>query len=251
MFIFDAVYDIDVLAKRNLHVHTTFSGCAKSDMILKDIVAEAERCGLEMIALTDHSNLGDCQRIVAVNTPMLRAQLAEVKTDVKVLIGSEISAYGVGKYSETKEFCDTLDYRLYSQNHYHLSFWEQPEDKSPRGYALNMLSVLNELFNSGRADCVAHPFAGNYIRTLSEKDKRKVPNSLKNNELGDILEKGEKAGCAWEINVGEFCAIPEFSKRYWDIGREIGVHFNLGTDAHTLKNVDTHQFVDAIKAIIK
>lgn len=251
MFIFDAIYDIDELARRNMHMHTTFSGCAKPDMILKDIAAEAERCGLIMIALTDHSNLGDEQRIVSKNTPILREQLAEITTNVKVLIGSEISVYGVGKYSETAEFCDTLDYRLYSQNHYHMPFWEHPEDKSPRGYAEHMLAVLEELFSSGRADCVAHPFAGGYIRTLLEEDKRKVPDSITDNELGDIMEKGERARCAWEINVGEFCSLPEFSRRYWNIGREIGVHFNLGTDAHTLKSVDTRQFADKIKEIIK
>ena len=111
MFIIEATYDIDELLRYNFHIHTTFSGCAKPDMILKDIVAEAERCGLEIIALTDHSNLGDNLRVVSENTPLLREQLAAVETDVKVLIGSEISAYAVGKYSETKEFCETLDYR--------------------------------------------------------------------------------------------------------------------------------------------
>jgi histidinol phosphatase-like PHP family hydrolase len=251
MFIIEATYDIDELLRYNFHIHTTFSGCAKPDMILKDIVAEAERCGLEIIALTDHSNLGDNLRVVSENTPLLREQLAAVETDVKVLIGSEISAYAVGKYSETKEFCETLDYRLYSQNHYHLSFWEQPEDKSPRGYAVHMLAVLEELFKSGRADCVAHPFSGGYIRTLSEEEKLKVPDCITDNELGDILEKGERAGCAWEINAGEFCFLSKFSKRYWDIGREVGVHFNFGTDGHTLKNVDTRGFAGVIKDIIK
>ena len=248
MIPFEKTYDIKELARHNLHIHTTNSGCAKPEMILRDIIKEAERCSLKTIALTDHSNLGDEDRIVRIGNARLHKELKEIETDVKVLIGSEVSVYGFGKYSETKEVNDSLEFRLYSQNHYHVSFWEHPEDRSPRGYVRDMIRNLEELFRSGRADAVAHPFSGGYIHAF--EDKTAVPNAFTDNELGDILTKARDADCAFEINVGPFISMPEFSRRYFNIGKEVGVAFTLGTDAHTLNRIDTMQFVDDIIGII-
>ena len=51
MFFHEKTYDIDELAKWNLHLHTNFSRCAKSEMKARDIVKAADKAGLEMIAL--------------------------------------------------------------------------------------------------------------------------------------------------------------------------------------------------------
>ena len=51
MFFHEKTYDIDELVKWNLHLHTTFSGCAKPEMKVRDIVRVADEAGLEMIAL--------------------------------------------------------------------------------------------------------------------------------------------------------------------------------------------------------
>ena len=54
MYFHEPTYDLDILCRQNLHIHSSFSGCAKPEMTLHDIVRTAELNGLEMIAITDH-----------------------------------------------------------------------------------------------------------------------------------------------------------------------------------------------------
>ena len=49
MFFHEKSYDIDELMRHNMHIHTTFSGCAKPEMTLNDIVRTAE--GLDAAVL--------------------------------------------------------------------------------------------------------------------------------------------------------------------------------------------------------
>ena len=46
MFLHEATYDLDELARFNLHCHTHYSNCAKREMTVENIIKEAERCGL-------------------------------------------------------------------------------------------------------------------------------------------------------------------------------------------------------------
>ena len=42
MFFHEKTYDVDELVRHNMHIHTTFSGCAKPEMTVKNIIEEAE-----------------------------------------------------------------------------------------------------------------------------------------------------------------------------------------------------------------
>ena len=137
MYLREPCFDIDELAKENLHVHTSFSNCAKPEMRIKDIVAKAEELGLSRVAIVDHFNFK--------GTPITEKNIADrfvyqlTETKIPFLFGAELSAVGIGKWLETNEVNSALDYRLYAANHYHLSFWEQPEEKTARGYAEHTL----------------------------------------------------------------------------------------------------------------
>ena len=238
MFLFEKCFDLDELARRNLHVHTRFSFCAKPEMTLEAIVREAERAGLTDIALVDHSNVeadGSSTPVPAHNE-ILKAQRAALDTPVRILIGSELSALGLGRYSETPENMRAMEYRLFAQNHYHLSCWEQPEDRSPAGYARHMIAVLTELFRTDFCDCVAPPLAPVKLRI---ENAGRVLDEISDAALGDLLAAGEAAGSAWELHSGAICGWPDFARRYFNLGREIGVHFHMATDAHRLAAVDT------------
>ena len=104
MFKLEKTYDIDEIVRNNMHTHTFFSRCAKPEMTLRAMIAEAEKAGLQTLAVTDHSDLDDNIDTYA-NTVILRTQLSGIDTPVRVLIGSELSAYGIGKYSETYIKC--------------------------------------------------------------------------------------------------------------------------------------------------
>lgn len=247
MYKMEQTFDLERLIQQNLHIHTTYSPCAKPEMIVRDIVNAAVKDDIRVIAFTDHYNSVDFP-ILDMNRE-LKKQVEECGADMKVLYASELSAYGVGKFLDTPAINEALDYRLYAYNHYHLDYWEHPEDKSPRGYVQHTLLVLESLFATSRADCIAHPFIGRFIRCF--EDRTLVTKEITDNELGDILEKGKRSQVAWELNVPALFADPEFSKRYWLIGKEVGVVFHLGTDAHSMDAVSTSQHLERLKQLLE
>ena len=247
MFFHEKTYDIAELAKYNLHLHTRFSGCAKPEMKAVDIVKTAEAAGLEMIALTDHNYI-DRRNAVAQQRYDILRELAGLETKVKVLVGAELSAYGVGKFADDIACDSSLDYRLYTTNHYHQKYWEHPEVITPRAYAEHMLAIMDCVIDSGRADCFAHPFMSGYIHAFD--DNLEVTRSFTDNEIGDIMEKANKKEIAWELNLPAVIKDPEFFHRYFQIGKEVGVVFNIGTDGHELSKVNSLQFVYIYKKII-
>lgn len=247
MFCFERCYDLDELTRSNMHIHTHFSSCAKPEMTFSAIVKEAERCGLTDIALTDHSGPDEKDQISRC-FETLKKERDGTDTRVRVRIGSELSLYGVGKYSETPETMRKLEYRLFAQNHYHLRTWEHPEDRSPRGYILHTLACLSELFNTDYADCIAHPIAPIKIKSLENPER--LFDSISDNELGGIMEKAENARCAWELHSGVVLTWPEWSRRFFNIGREVGSHFTFASDAHTIAAIDPAPVLPQYKKIL-
>lgn len=248
MYRIEPIYDIDALSGAGLHIHTTFSGCAKPEMTLPCIVEAAESAGLHTIALTDHYNDNIDDGEFLRRTAILRAQAKEIHTNLTILFGGELSAYAVGKTLEGQATRDALDFCLYSANHYHLGFWEQPEDKSPRGYAVHALKNVASLLRSGKPDCIAHPLMGGYIRSLD--DPHEMTALITDSELGDLLTLARESETAFELNAGAIMGDPALARRIWNIGREVGVSFTLGMDAHRLVNIDPHPVLPEIKRIL-
>lgn len=55
---------------------------------------------------------------------------------------------------------------------------------------------------------------------------------------------------AWELNIGNIYGDPAFSRRMWNIGRETGSCFNMGADAHLIKNIDFAPHMRDMKKIL-
>lgn len=233
MFVLDRIYDIAELARHNMHTHSILSNCAKREMTLEAMIRTAEQNGLKTLAVTDHSDPGDSIDTYA-GFCEYKKKLESIKTPVRVLIGAELSAYGVDLFCEPYEVDKALDFASYSHVHYHLDSWEHPEDRSPRGYAEHQLKVLESLFKTDRADNIAHPFSPNKMNFFNEEQKAAVLSAITDSELGDILEKGERAQCSWELHTPTLFRFPDFARRFFNIGKEAGVHFCVGTDAHEL-----------------
>ncbi len=249
MYVHEPIYDIDELARQNLHIHTNFSKCAREEMTLSAILRAAEAADLEIIAITDHFNNDNTDKQCVERYEQLRMQYREEKTPVMVLFGSEFSLYGVGKSLEKEKTRLRMDYRLYAPNHYHLDYWEHPEDKSPRGYALHGYEMIKDLIlNNKEVDCIAHPFTGRYIGSL--EDQNSVSAALTDNELGELFTLGREHGVAFEFNYFSVYSNPEFAKRMWNIGKETGACFNFGMDCHWLSMVDTKPLAELMKKIV-
>lgn len=248
MSIQEAVYDLDTLARQNLHIHTVFSRCAKEEMKVPDILREARLAGLEAIALTDHFNDDITNDDYLAHIRRLREETRDIEPGLTVFIGSELSAFAPVKSLESEEVRQALDYRLYSCNHYHLDFWDKPEDRSPRGYVNHAIRVISSLLERGSADCVAHPLIGRFIKEI--EDRTAVTREITDNELGDLLTLAKNRSTAFEINCGAILGDPAFGRRLWHTGREAGVSFRYGTDAHLLKNIDTKHLLPEVKKIL-
>ena len=249
MFLLERTYDVDELVRHNVHTHSVFSKCAKPEMTLEAMIRAAEGYGLHTLAVTDHSDPGDDIDTYR-NFLLLKKKLSQIDTPIRVLLGAELSACGVGKYAEPYAVDKALDFASYSHIHYHLDTWDQPEDRSPRGYALHNLAVLRALFETDRADHIAHPFSPCKMPFFDETQKAQTLSAITDNELGDILEMGEHAGVSWEIHTPTFFRFPAFSSRFFFLGKEIGAHFAVGTDAHTLAALSTQGLAERIKSVL-
>ena len=248
MYFHEPTYDLEILTRQNLHIHTTFSRCAKPEMTPEAIVAAAEAAGLVEIAMVNHQNYDDPNKTCLSWVQTLRKETAQIQTNVKILLGMEFSCYGIGKTLENDELRNAVDYRLFACNHYHVSNWEHPEDRSPRGYAEHAVAMIRSLLESGKADCIAHPFTAGYI--FKDERREQVTAAITDNELGELCELAVQQQTAFEINPGAFLSDPVFSRRMWNLGRETGLQFNVGTDAHRLCNIQTAPLLEGAKAIL-
>ena len=247
MFFHEKTYDIDALVQDNLHIHTRFSRCANREMHVKDIVRAADKAGLRTIALTDHNYIEKRNAVAAQRLEILK-KLEKIPHSVRVLVGAELSAYGIGKFADDPETDAAMDYRLYTTNHYHQHYWEHPEEKTPRAYCEHMLAIMEGVIESGRADCFAHPFMAGYIKAF--ENFRAVTRAFTDNEIGDIMEKANAREIAWELNYPAILDDPAFFKRYFRIGREVGVTFNIGMDAHVLARVNAKAYAEDFKRLL-
>lgn len=245
------LYDLSSLVRFNYHVHTNFSTCANVEMTVPNILASARDSGLEGVAFVNHHH--SRKHNILSDNAQLKNEIKACQTKLKVFVGAELSAFGIGKYCDSIETNRMIDYRLYACNHYHLSFWEHPATKSPRAYAEHSMEILTCLLKSQRADCIAHPFIAEYLaRYLKDKlyDHTSVTKAISDKELADILELGNNNDVAWELNAKVLLKDPQFARRYWNIGREVGVSFHFGTDAHRLSEIDPRQYVGRLKSIL-
>ncbi len=250
MFFTEKTYDINELARNNLHIHTNFSGCAKEEMDFYEIVRVAKRAGLKKIALTDHIYLRKDLPEFNENCVRLREMRDELNSDIEILIGGEFSCYKEDDYTLNGVDIET-EYRLYAQNHFHVTGWQQGDDGTPEGYKEVTKRMLHNLFKNKAADTIAHPFSGRYLCKMKGWEANVVGNCWSENELGDIMLEGHQSGCAWEFNSGNVGSDPELIRKMYHIGKEIGVVFTIGTDAHRLEAVDTKNIATELKRIIR
>ena len=229
------------LVKSNYHIHTNFSICAAKNMTVPYIISQSKKAGLEKIAIVDHDHDNWDDLLGKIN--YLKDEVQEIDPNIDVIIGAELSAYGVDKYGVDLETNGQIDFRFYATNHYHLEFWEHSEKKTARAYAEHTLHILHDLILSKRADCIAHPFVGIYLRDILN-DFTETTRAITDNELADILELGKHNNVSWELNTKAIYTDPLFAKRLWKIGREVGATFITGTDAHQLFEIEEPKLVN-------
>ncbi|MBR4942141.1 MAG: PHP domain-containing protein [Clostridia bacterium] len=243
----EPIYDLRELSRRNLHIHTCYSRCGNPGMYLPLILAEADRAGLEMIAITDHFNYPDFDLVCLAQCEAQRLIASKTPHKVKVLFGSELSNVDIGKQLELPETNEALDIRLYACNHFSTDGFVAPKEKTARGYAVHLLESAKQLMLSGKADCIAHPLIGMKV-TVCEVPE--VGAAMTDNELAELCILSGKTHTALEMNRAAIPNDPALYRRLWNIGRECGAYFHFGSDAHSLEWIDPSGYIDKLAALI-
>lgn len=232
---------------QNFHIHSTLSGCASKNMFIKAIIAEAEKCSMFTIAITDHIDnpktkdhrgrqlIGEYRKI---------RDLKFFSSNLRILLGCEITQTNPNTFSIADEIADEMDIILVSCNHYHLKYVDKPlniipyvdkpPDISPVNYADHYLTMVEGALNWKYTNVIAHPF---HLHKLKWIDHARVLKNYDVDRLKNILRIAADKGVAFELCPRHFKNHLDFFAQLLLYGREYGTKFSIGTDAHKLSQV--------------
>ncbi len=229
----------------DLHLHTWLSPCATPDRSLCSVdvyAAEAARLGLETIAITDHfalpsPALPDWYRGLGPGIiDQVARSASSVTNGVEILIGCEAEMLAPGAVTIDADFARTLDLVILAASHLHFEEIGPPAGSPPATVAAALMDFFAAAVALPYVDVVAHPFviphepfgpAASYISLIEDDDFRRLASIAAANSV------------ALEIN-GSMAARDDYRRlmpRFFQIAREEGVKFSVGSDAHSVKDM--------------
>ena len=242
------LYDIDELVLYNMHVHLApYSRCAKPEMRLSDVIAECTRQGYRMVAFTNHFHEINCP--VQQDNEKIKKTASLYPSSVQFLYGCELSCVGAGQMLDDNGLNRSLEYRLAACNHYHQSAWLHPYDRTVQGYCRHCLENTEGAILSGRVDTIAHPLHGGYVYPLGEH-RHDIADAYTDEMLYHVMKLAAQHDVAWELNSSVAVRYARLHRRFWHIGREAGVTFVFGSDAHTLAALDRKTAAETLKSVL-
>jgi putative hydrolase len=194
--------------KEDYHIHTNYNDHSASNLTVKNVVMEAERKGLETIAITEH---------VRETSKWIPSYLIDIsnyiqKTNVKVIPGFEAKILSNGNIDCREEIA--RDYFIIA------SFHTKYHDKAI------WINALTKAIENKYVNVIGH---------LSPESSFQI-DSMEIEEFAELLIK---YGKIVELNA-KYQMPPEswikiFIKR--------GVKFHLGSDAHSLNEIGNYESI--------
>jgi putative hydrolase len=194
--------------KEDYHIHTNYNDHSASNLTVKNVVMEAERKGLETIAITEH---------VRETSKWIPSYLIDIsnyiqKTNVKVIPGFEAKILSDGNIDCREEIA--RDYFIIA------SFHTKYHDKAI------WINALTKAIENKYINVIGH---------LSPESSFQI-DSMEIEEFAELLIK---YGKIVELNA-KYQMPPEswikiFIKR--------GVKFHLGSDAHSLNEIGNYESI--------
>lgn len=194
--------------KEDFHIHTNYNNHSASNLTVKNVVQEAERKGLEIIALTEH---------VRETSEWIPNYLNEIlhykqKTKIKVIPGFEAKILPNGNIDCREDI--SRDYFIIA------SFHTKYCDK------VIWINALKKVIENKDVNVIGH---------LAPESSFQI-NPKEIEELAKLLKKHDKIV---EINA-KYQRPPE---TWIKIFIERGVKFHLGSDAHSLKEIGNYESI--------
>ncbi|MGQ9619000.1 MAG: DNA polymerase/3'-5' exonuclease PolX [Candidatus Aminicenantia bacterium] len=202
----------------DFHVHSKWSDGGHT---IEEIVKEAIKKGYEFIAITDHSkSLGVAK---GLDEEKLARQSEEIERlrrkypQIKILHGIELDIKSDGTLDFDDETLSKLDLVIAA---IHTGFKQDKEIITKR--------IINAMENP-HVHIIAHPSG----RLIGERDPYNV-------DMEEILECASKTGTVLEINA--FPQRLDLRDIYCKRAKEMGVKVAIGTDAHTISQLEYMEF---------
>ena len=191
--------------KEDYHIHTNYNDHSDSNLTVKNVVKEAERKGLEIIALTEH---------VRESSKWIPNYLNEIsnykeKTKVKVISGFEAKILSDGNIDCREEIA--RDYFIIASFHtkyYDKAIW---------------INALKKVIENKYVNVIGHLAPENSFQINTEEIE----------EFAKLLSKHDKIV---EVNA-KYQMPPE---NWVKIFIKRGVKFHLGSDAHSLSEIGNY-----------
>jgi len=220
-----------MLIEQNMHTHTRLSYCGGRDSIIANTVAEAESVGLKMIGISDHIDLVDDRRAVLIDQN--REELAKIDTNIKVLIGAELSLNDPDTLPATDEEIGWLDYMVVSANHYHVPGVKNPDEMTEEAYADWFIEMASGAIRLG-ASIIPHPFSYVGVRQIDGRpvDFQRLLKAYDMNRVRSMFRLAAEVGTAFELNPGRMGQFSDFFAKLVPIARDEGMKFSFGSDGH-------------------
>jgi histidinol phosphatase-like PHP family hydrolase len=194
--------------KEDYHIHTNYNDHSASNLTVKNIIKEAERKGLELIALTEH---------VRKTSEWISEYLNEIseykrKTKVKVVTGFEAKIMYNGNIDCRDDIA--RDYFIIASFHtryYDKIIWTNALKRAIENKYINVIGHLA-------------PESSFQLDTKEIEEFAKLIN--KNGKIVEVNAKYKRPPENW---------IKIFSKN--------GVKFHLGSDAHSLNEIGNYESI--------
>lgn len=194
--------------KEDYHIHTNYNDHSAANLTIKNVIKEAERKGLELIALTEH---------VRKNSEWIPEYINEIseykeKTKVKVVIGFEAKIMEDGSIDCREDIA--RDYFIIASFHtkyYDKTVWTNALKKAIENKYINVIGHLA-------------PESSFQLDTKEIEEFAKLIN--KHKKIVEVNAKYKRPPENW---------IKAFIKN--------GVTFHLGSDAHSLNEIGNYESI--------
>ncbi len=228
------------------HVHTHYLGCANSTMTLEAIAREAERLGVDEIAITDHLNSLDK---LGKHAP-IKSDIRALQSKVRFYFGVELNFLACrGEFPYDENVRDHMGFQ-FAIGGVHSTYLDSYD-------LVRLIDIQHEhhllTCRNPLVDVLVHPWW--FSRHEFEKkgfpwfdDMSVVPEDL-SRELGRVARE---TGTAVEINACAIFANPAYPYRfkaqyveYLGSLADEGVTFVLSTDAHDIAHLSALALAEA------
>ena len=194
--------------KEDYHIHTNYNDHSPSNLTVKNVVMEAERKGLEIIAITEH---------VRETSKWIPSYLIDIsnyiqQTNVKVIPGFEAKILSDGNIDCREEIA--RDYFIIA------TFHTKYHDKAI------WINALTKAIENKYVNVIGHLSPESSFQIDSKEIEEFAELLIKHGKIVEINAKYQMPPESW---------IKIFIKR--------GVKFHLGSDAHSLNEIGNYESI--------